>query len=129
MKRIFALAAMLGILASTIFPDTLINQTITLSSTPVRVTKISTLASSIMVEMNPGSTSTGYVLFANPSVACSTSTTSQIAATLGPGTTTSPGSVYTYPTAAPNGGQVIDVSWLCVAGVSPDTATVSYSKR
>jgi hypothetical protein len=128
-KRIIALLIVLMVACVVIYPDTLISNTVTLTSTPQRVTTSSTLASSVWFQMQPGSTSTGYVLFANPAVTCSLSTTTQIVATLAPGTATAPGDGYSYPTATPNGGQTVAPNWFCVAGTSPDTMIVSYSAR
>src|SRR5690554_4447835 len=91
-----ALVVMLAVLPVHTEPQ--LSRTISLTTgTAVRIVANRTMANSLFIQVQPGSSNPVYVLYADRATACSSSTTSQIVAVLGPGTSDQPGSSFTYP--------------------------------
>ncbi len=109
-----------------------ISKTVTLvTGTAARVVGNRTMVNSLFIQVQPGGTHVVYVLYADPDATCSTSTTSQIVATLGPGSATQPGMAFTFPSnndATTQAGG-FDANWWCVQGTTAETVIVSYDKR
>lgn len=130
--RSATLAILAMICISIAIAEPQISKTVTFSTgTAIRVSTTPTRANSLFVQMLPGSTAVGYVLYAPLEKTCVASDASQVVATLSPGTATAPGASFTYPSNNPatNSAGGFDVSRWCVQGTTGDTAVVSYDVR
>lgn len=109
-----------------------ISHTITLTTgTAVRLVPNRTLANSILIQVQPGSTNPVYVLWADTGITCNVNTAGQLVATLGPGTASQPGSSFTFPsngTATTQAGG-FDIASYCVQGTSSDTVVATWDQR
>ena len=112
--------------------DPQVNRIQTFSTgTAYRVATTHTQINSLFVQSLPGNTGLIYILFADPSLTCVASTTSQIVAELGPGSATQPGQSFTFPSndAAQSQAGGTDASFWCAAGSTGDSAIISYNIR
>ena len=108
-------------------PEPQISKTVTFTTgTAQRVANSPTRANSLFIQMQPGSTAIGYVLYAAPGTTCVASTASQVVATLAPGTATAPGGSFSFGAGITGG---FDAGAWCVQGSSSDTAIISYDLR
>jgi hypothetical protein len=127
LKRTLLIAALMALIAGA---DPQISRTVTFTTgTAIRVATIRTMANSLFIEALPGGSSVVYVLYADPAIACSTSTAGQTVAVLAAATATAPGGNFTFPSnnnAATQAGGVNVQNW-CVAGTTGDTAVISYN--
>lgn len=132
MKRIVSLITLGLLMLTPARTEPQINRTIPLvTGTPTRFTTIRTLANSFIVQVQPGAANLVYVLYADEAATCSISTTSQIVATLGPGSATQPGQSFSFPSngtaTTQNGGE--NMARWCIGGSSGDTVIVSWDQR
>jgi len=132
LKKISSVVLLLALCAAPTWTDPQISRVVTFTSgTAQRVAPTRTMANSLLVEMLPGSTGIGYVLYADPALTCVHTTAGQIVAELAPGTATAPGGNFTFPSnndaTTQSGGS--DMNWWCVEGTTSDTAIVSYDLK
>lgn len=129
MKKAILLALVVALAA---LSEPLVNRIQALTtSTAYRVSTTRTMVSSLFIQVPPGNTSFIYVLYADEGTTCSAATTSQIAAYLGPGSSTQPGQSYSFPSNGSGTTQAggFNAQRFCVEGSTGDSALISYDLR
>lgn len=132
MKRAIAILLTFFLVTVVAFSDPQISRTVTLvTGTPVRITNNHVQANSIFIQMLHGGSNIGYVLFADPAVACNTATVGQTVAELAPASANAPGGSFVFPSNAPSqsGSGGTDTNFWCIAGTSGDQVVISYNVR
>ena len=123
MKNLLAAVAFLVCLASgALAQENRVNLQITITSgTPIRVYASTLKLNRLFIQSRHNNAGLIYVLLGvPPTLACNSSSASQLTAELGPGSSTQPGQSFSDPQGAP-GNQISnaeDMSWACIDGTS-----------
>lgn len=135
MKRILAALAFILLAVLPVRTEPQAGRIITITAgTAIRLATTKTLASSMLIQALPGS-STGliYVLNSNPQATCANAGAgTTLVAELAAATTTAPGGAFTFPSNGSSATQAsgFDVQFWCIDGShTGDTVAVSWDVR